>query len=472
MIPVILSGGSGTRLWPLSRTKYPKQFNDLFEDSLLALTIKRVSNIGTPWIITGAQHKNLTEKKKKDLKIKEMFCIYEPVGKNTAPAIALLVHLLSSQKKEDEIVSIFPADQLIENETDFCSVITESKKLAQEGKVVTLGILPSFPSTGFGYIQTAQPIETTDQSISTTKNAKSFSVIKFHEKPNYEDASEFIKQGSYFWNAGIFTFKVSVMKQLFEKYQPQLWNKISQIKIDLSNIDEIYPHLENISIDYAIMENLTSDKLSCIPCDIGWDDVGSWDSVAQIYSNKHLISKASVKNHNSDNNFIFSLDNKVYALCNVSNLIVVDTRDALLICEKGKSQDVKHLVEQLKIDNNNTLSDHVFEERPWGKFEVLKDTSYYKSKLIQVDPNCQLSYQSHNHREEHWTVVKGSGEVMLNEEVIPIKTGSHIFIPKNAKHRIKNTGTEKLEFVEVQVGTYFGEDDIIRYKDDYNRINQ
>lgn len=458
MIPVILSGGSGTRLWPVSRVKMPKQFCDLFDNSLQNLSIQRAEKLGTPLVLTSEELKSLTEQNIKKTGSKAT-ALYEPMAQNTAPAIAYLCRYLEINNQANEVVAIFPSDHLIENEAQFIKIINQAKTEADSGNVVTLGIKPTFPSTGYGYIQT------NSQSLNDTHN-----VIKFFEKPQLQVATEFVKSGTHFWNAGIFIFKVSTMIELFKKLCPEVWTvaaKIDSKSLAPSTLKAIYAEFPNISIDYAIMEKIDGGKLKCIPCDIGWSDVGSWDAVSGLFKNSHpdFLPVEVI----SSNNYIHGLKQKIYATIGVHNLIVVDTADALLISQKGLTQEVKTVVDHLKKLNHKVVREHIFEDRPWGRYEVLREENHFKSKVIHVLPGQQLSYQSHDHREEHWIITQGKGEIVLNEEIIPIQRGSYVKIPLKAKHRIKNTGTETIEFIEVQLGSYLGEDDIIRYQDDYQR---
>lgn len=466
MIPVILSGGSGTRLWPVSRSKYPKQFNELFDEPLQNSTLKRLGRFGKPMIITSQILRDFTEKKAKESGFPALEVIYEPFGRNTAPAIAILCKALELKGMSNEVVGIFPADHLIVNEEEFASAIELAATAAAKSRIVTLGLKPSRPETGYGYIQTKT------KPINFNKKLSSFEVVKFHEKPNEETAKEFLRQGSFYWNAGIFVFPVSFMIEQLKKYQPQIWAGVDKLKADYSNIKEIYSELPSISIDYAIIEKLSGEELLCVPCDPGWSDVGSWDAVADVYEQSGR-SRGNPIEVDSKNNFILPHNGKQYAIVGADDLIVVDTQDALLISKRGHTQDVKTVVDRLKSDVSPSVKklvdEHTFEERPWGRFDILKDFPHFKSKIISVNPGAQISYQSHTKREEHWIVVKGSGIVVLNEKDIPVKRGTYVFIPLEAKHRIRNTGAEPLEFVEVQLGSYFGEDDIVRYQDDYKR---
>lgn len=462
MIPVILSGGSGTRLWPVSRAKYPKQFCQLFDEPLQVATLKRLAPFGNPWIVTSQSLRDFTEKNAKEAGFNNVRFVYEPMGKNTAPAIAVLCKLLEMEGKTQEIVGIFPADHLIEKEDVFSAAIELAETSARENKVVTLGLKPTEAATGYGYIQTEK------QPYNYKKQVSSYAVLKFHEKPNEDLAREFLRQGSFYWNAGIFVFPVHLMIELFEKYQPQIWDSLETLKPDLSNLKEIYKTMPSISIDYAIMEKLTSNELLCVPCNPKWSDVGSWDAVADVYERMGK-SRGNPIEVDSKNNFVLPKPDKRYAFVGVDDVIVVDTDDALLVAKRGETQNVKMVVERLKKESPKLAIEHTFEERPWGRFEILRDREHFKSKVIRVDAKQQISYQSHDQREEHWVIVKGKGEVILDDQTIPVQAGTYVKIPLKAKHRIRNTSDQPLEFIEVQLGSYFGEDDIIRYQDDYKR---
>jgi mannose-1-phosphate guanylyltransferase/mannose-6-phosphate isomerase len=458
LIPVILSGGSGTRLWPLSRQKMPKQFCDIFGKPLQTLTLERAHKLGSPWIITSEALRTLTEANLQQMvSPQKVHVVYEPMGRNTAPAIASLCHLLQMQGHGDEIAGVFPSDHLISKEEEFLKVVNFAISVARKNKVVTLGIKPSYPETGYGYIQTEE------QSFSEIAALRAFPVVKFHEKPELSKAQGFLSQGGFSWNAGIFIFKVSHMAELFAQHQPEMWRQVQDIKSDESNLKDVYSRLTSISVDYAIMEKLTGQELICIPADFGWSDVGSWDAVASLRRSQEILSV------NADQNFVFSQEKKHYSMIGLQDVILVDTKDALLLLKRGQSQDVKLVVDALTKAQSSLIRDHVFEYRPWGHFEILKETDNFKSKVIYLNPHSQISYQSHAKREEHWTIVRGQGEVVLNDRVLPVQAGSHVHIPLGAKHRIRNTTSDELEFVEVQLGSYFGEDDIVRYEDDYQR---
>lgn len=452
MIPVIISGGSGTRLWPLSRNKFPKQFVNLFGESLQAKTLQRLLPLGKPLVITNTQLKVLTEKQLTDLKL-DVPVIYEPMAKNTAPAIALVCQYLRQKNQGNEIVAVCPSDHLIRNENLFRQSLQLAEKYARDGKVVTLGIAPTAPETGYGYIEA-------DQSTSS----EVFAVQKFHEKPVLDLAKKYLKAGNFYWNAGIFVFEVNTFWKHLERLQPEITKALENLKPDLSNLQACFEVMPNISIDYAVMEKLTPSELKVMPAAFDWSDVGSWDSV--VDQREHSPNQVQVDT--SDVHFV-GMDHKNYAAVGVHDLVVIDTEDALLVARRGDTQRVREIVDLLKKNKSTLAEEHVFEFRPWGDFEILRDTKDFKSKVIHVNVGAQISYQSHEKRSEHWVIVKGTGEVVLNDQIIPIGPGSHVHIPAKAKHRIRNTGSEVIEFIEVQLGTYFGEDDIIRYQDDFGR---
>jgi mannose-1-phosphate guanylyltransferase/mannose-6-phosphate isomerase len=466
MIPVILSGGSGTRLWPVSRASYPKQFCEFYDGSFLDNTIRRLKALGDVHILTTQNMNSLTQRAVKREGLNPKGIILEPMGKNTGPAVALLCHILESRGQADQIVGVFPSDHLIADEEVFQNAVKLAEQVARQGVIVTLGVQPHAPSTGYGYIEVG------DKSVAAAGDLKALEVKGFREKPNVKTAREYVDSGNYFWNAGMFVFKVAPMIQHFKTLHPQMWQKITKIDPDMKNAEYNYAMVDSISLDYAIMEKVKQQ--ACVPCDMGWSDVGSWDEVARLAeesSQMHTRSKAQVFNQDSENNYVYTVSNKVVGLVDVTDVIVIDTPDALLLVHKNSSQKVKELVDSMREAGQTEATDHPFETRPWGHFEILADESDFKSKKIIIDPGSQLSYQSHARRAEHWVVISGEGEVTLNEKKIQMLPGQSIHIPVGAKHRIRNPGQQPLIFVEVQTGSYFGEDDIVRYLDDYNRVN-
>jgi mannose-1-phosphate guanylyltransferase/mannose-1-phosphate guanylyltransferase/mannose-6-phosphate isomerase len=462
MIPVILSGGSGARLWPVSRLSMPKQFCEFLDESLFAKTVKRLKPLGSPWVVTVNELKVLTERALKEAGVPREQALYEPMARNTAPAIAFLCKVLELRGLAGEVVGIFPADHLIDDEAGFHAAVRSGAKIAASGAIVTLGVKPTYPATGYGYIETASVV----QGGGTALRA-----VGFREKPNETTAREFISRGGFFWNAGMFIFKASQMIQLLSQHAPTVWEPFKLLKADLSNLSDVYSVVMAISIDYAVMERLNEHVT--IPCTFEWSDLGSWDAIAEVLGSSpadkgtQLTLPIEVEGRA---NFVFPIEKKIYALVGVDDLIVVDTDDALLVAKRGKTERVKDVVDLLKSRSVPTATQHTFEVRPWGRFSVLADADDFKSKTITVDPGQQLSYQSHEKRAEHWIIVKGSGEVVLDGETIQVSAGKHVLIPLQAKHRIRNTGQVPLMFVEVQLGSYFGEGDIKRYEDDYKRV--
>jgi mannose-1-phosphate guanylyltransferase/mannose-6-phosphate isomerase len=465
-IPTILSGGSGTRLWPVSRTQFPKQFCDLFDESLFKKTVDRLKPLGSPWVITNEKMRVLTENVLRETEVPFAQALYEPKANNTAPAIALLCKVLKFANSGKDIVGIFPSDHLVQNDKNFEAAVKLGIECAKQKQVATLGIKPTFAATGYGYIEVEKDVflESTPAGASASASRlKAFRTRGFREKPNEQTAEDFISAGNFFWNAGMFIFEVDTMISHLQRLMPETWAAIEPLKADLSNLKEIYARCPSQSIDYGIMEKLKEQV--CIPCDLGWSDVGSWDEIAK------LADGAEIFETDGHDNYAYSRSNRVVGFVGVSDLIVVDTADALLVTKKGTSQKVKHIIDLLNAKGDKRANEHTFEYRPWGRFEILRDTDGYKSKVIHVNPQQRLSYQSHAKRAEHWVITKGSPEVILNDVSHHLKPGESIYIPLGAKHRIINPHkTEVVEFIEIQVGTYFGEDDIVRYQDDYKRV--
>lgn len=445
----VLSGGAGTRLWPVSRKSYPKQFYSLAgKDPLLIETLKRVQNLGSLHILTTKKlgFPTLGLLNRYHLKAE---ILSEPAPQNTAPVIALF-NEISYRKNPNAIVCILPADSYVRPVEAFQKDLEKAIGLARNGKVVTFGIPPTSPSTAYGYLK-----------VKADKDA--YEVESFVEKPTLEKAQKLITEGAL-WNSGTFVFKASVFKEVLKNLAPALHNPIDKLKDDSSNLEDIYKALPSISIDYAVMEKLS--HIACVKASFEWSDLGSWEEVASHAQEKHPINeiKAAGNFYTTSKSHLKSV-----SFIGTQDIIAVDTPDALLVMQKGHGQDVKALVDLIKAENSKICEDHVFEDRPWGRFEILRDTPFFKSKVITVWAGQRLSYQSHKHRMEHWILVQGEGEFTLDDKTSKVKAGDHLFIPLGAKHRISNTGKENLEFVEVQLGTYFGEDDIIRYTDDYGR---
>ena len=432
--------------------------------SFLENTWQRVENFGKPVILTTESMRSLTLRSGRRLGARDQDMIFEPFGKNTAPAIGLLCQVMSLQNRQQEIVGIFPSDHLVFDEPAFGQALALAQGCAEKGQVVTLGIQPSRPATGYGYI------EVKDVSFEEGFGLQAKRVAAFREKPDLETAKQFVEAGNYFWNAGIFVFRVATMIEHFQTHLPKTWSRLKDLKPDLSNLKHVYAQLEPQSLDYGIMEKL-EDQVT-VPCDIGWSDMGSWDEMARVSEeipSARAGSKANVISEDGAGNYVFTVTEKIVGLIGVDDLVVADTPDALLITKRGQSEKVKDLLTRVKELGLPEATSHPFEFRPWGGYENLIEEADYKVKRINVDPGQSISYQYHQRREEHWLVVQGQAEVVLNESTEKKGPGDTIHVPKGAKHRIRNVGADKLVFIEVQRGDYFGEDDIIRLQDDYNR---
>ncbi len=463
MIPIVLCGGSGTRLWPVSRAACPKQFVDLVGESLLTKTLTRLRPLGEPWVVATAESRTLTLRVLHELELDQERALFEPIGRNTAPAVALACRWLELAGLSDEIAGVFPADHLIGDEASFHAAVGLATQCAEQGEVVTLGIRPTSAATGYGYIEADSEVFATAGKLTAHRS------LGFREKPSAETATEFLNAGTFHWNAGMFVFRISTMIEHFSRLMPCLWAALSNLASDGSNLTEIYSGLDAQSLDYGIMERLQQQVV--IPCSIGWSDLGSWDEMARLSATRatETESPSAVFEQEASGNYLFPHRDRVYGLVGVEDLLVVDTADALLIARKGTSQEVKGLVQQIQAAGHTAATEHVYEYRPWGGFEILRDTEKFKSKILWIDAGQQLSYQSHRHRSEHWVVVCGHPEVVLDDEVLRPKPGEAVYIPLGAKHRIRNPTDEPVQIVEVQLGSYFGEDDIIRYEDDYDR---
>ena len=456
MINIILCGGSGTRLWPISRTLMPKQFVKLFSNkSLFQLTVERNSKVcKSQFIVSNAEQYFLALDQLQELNKLNNSYLLEPIGRNTAPAIALACMNLAY----DEIVLVTPSDHLIKDEKEYEKVLKKAKEFAKDNKLVTFGITPTFAETGFGYIE----------------SINEFDVKAFHEKPDFDTATSYLKAGNYYWNSGMFCFKAGVFLDELEKYSPEIYNK-SQDAFNNANKNEIirikHEDMINIpedSIDYAVMEK--SDIVKVVPSNINWSDVGSFDALFEELP-KDKNNNTKNENHisiDSKNNLVYGND-KLIATVDVENLIIVDTGDALLISKKGSSQKVKKVVEKLKANNSQLHNIHLTGHRPWGTYTVLEESVGYKIKRIEVKPGCRLSLQKHFHRNEHWIVVSGTATVTVGNETKYVRPNESTYIKMGEIHRLENEGKIPVVLIEAQVGEYTGEDDIVRIDDDFKR---
>lgn len=452
---VILCGGSGTRLWPISRTLYPKQFVKLFQnESLFQKTLRRNAFADSFSVVINQDQYFMGLDQMDELKINlpGQF-ILEPVGRNTAPAIAMA----ALAAKADDILLIVPSDHLIEDQTAYEKAVKKAYEFAAQDKLVTFGIKPNHPETGYGYIE-----------------ANGFEVKSFKEKPDQATAEKYIKDGNFFWNSGMFCFKAKTFLSELQKHAPDIYNQSLKTFENARKDQVIRLQMEDMqgirseSIDYAVMEK--SNKVNVIPADMGWSDLGSFDS---LYESLPKDAQGNTKAENvihlgSKNNLIIN-HNRLISTIDVEDLMIVDTADAIVIAKKGSTQKVKELVAEVKKKNIELTNVHTTAHRPWGSYTILEENEGYKVKQITVRPGAKLSLQYHHHRSEHWIVVSGTATVTVGENTFELKQNESTYIPKEAKHRLANLQTGPLVLIEAQVGNYLGEDDIVRLQDDYKR---
>ncbi|MDP3334495.1 MAG: mannose-1-phosphate guanylyltransferase/mannose-6-phosphate isomerase [Methylococcaceae bacterium] len=466
MIPVILSGGSGTRLWPLSRGQYPKQFLPLVsENTMLQETLLRLSGLEQlqpPIAVCNEDHRFMLAEQLWEIHTKPAAIILEPIGKNTAPAVALAA--LSAQSPDD-ILLVLPADHVINNLEAFHTAVNQARDLAEQGYLVTFGIVPTEPETGYGYIKRA-----------SSPQGAAFNVEAFVEKPDLETAKHYLQTGDYFWNSGMFAFKAGVYLAELEKFHPTMLaickRALSAAKIDLDFVrlnKEIFSTCPSDSIDYAVMEK--TDKAVVIPLDADWNDVGSWSALWDV-TDKDVSGNAingDVLTVDTKNSYIHA-GSRLVAAIGVRDLVIIETADAVMVAPKDRVQEVKDIVAQLKNLGRKEANIHRKAYRPWGHYDSVDNGERHQTKRIVVKPGARLSLQKHHHRAEHWVVVKGTALVTKGEDKLLISENESIYIPLGIIHCLENPGVIPLEIVEVQSGSYLGEDDIVRIDDSYGRV--
>tara|TARA_Y100000589_G_scaffold322170_1_gene354664 strand:+ start:3623 stop:5068 length:1446 start_codon:yes stop_codon:yes gene_type:complete len=471
ILPVILSGGSGTRLWPLSRSSFPKQYLNLEHNTtntLLQSTILRLSGLKDlyePLIICNEEQRFIVAEQLREIDCKPFSIILEPFGRNTAPAIALAA-IASKIEKINPILLILSSDNKITNKESFQESIKLGLPFAEKGNIVTFGIEPTSPETGFGYIEAKDIIE---------KNNKSSSIIKFIEKPNQEIANKLVKDKHFTWNSGIFLVKASSIIKELNKFEPNIVNlcekslKKNSKDFYFRRIDkEEFKKCPNISIDNAVMEN--TDLGIVISLNAGWNDLGSWKSVwedAELDENNNTIQGRTYTKEIS-NTYIMSESRLIVGL-GLKDILIVDTHDALLVAQKDSISSLKDLVKEMDAQNIDEIKLNKKVHRPWGNFTSVIKEKTWQVKRLEINPKSSLSLQLHHKRAEHWIVVKNTAKVEINGKISFLKENESIYVPLGSKHRLSNPGDETLILIEVQSGTYLGEDDIVRFKDNYNR---
>ncbi|MDO9572518.1 MAG: mannose-1-phosphate guanylyltransferase/mannose-6-phosphate isomerase [Candidatus Omnitrophota bacterium] len=456
---VILAGGVGSRFWPFSRELEPKQFMKIIgEASLLQATIQRLKGVVEKrcvYIITNNIYFYEVKSQIAKFGIPDSNIILEPQGKNTAPAIGLCAKLINHLDK-DAVLLVLPSDHYIKNIENFKKTIKNAIVCAKDNLLVTIGIKPSAPSTGYGYIK-----------VDGKKNGY-LAVEKFLEKPSLFKAKKYFKNKKFFWNSGIFIWKASVFLEETKKYLPKLYGNLQLIN-SVNDISKIWPRIEAVSVDYGIMER--SRRIALIPADFYWTDLGSWDALAEIFPKDNLgnIANSDTLNVDSHGVCVFARGNRLVSTIGVNNMVIADTPDALLVCDRSRTQDVKQLVERLKTLKRKEHQVHLTERRPWGSFTVLQQGIGFKIKLIEIAPGKRLSLQRHKSRAEHWVVVSGVAKITSAGKVSFVRSNESVYIPKARKHRLENSLRVPLKIVEVQTGAYLEEDDIERFEDDFKR---
>lgn len=472
--PVLLSGGSGTRLWPLSREAYPKQFLPLVgERTMLQDTWHRVAPLAdaAPIVVANETHRFLAAEQLRVAGVEHPVLLLEPVGRNTAPAIAAAA-LQAMAGGEDPVLLVLPSDHVVADGDRFRAAVRAALPAAQDGALVTFGIVPSAPETGFGYIQAEGSHAEAEGDASA--HATPRRVLRFVEKPDASTAQGYIDAGGYYWNSGMFLFRASCFLRELERFRPDV---LAAVRAALAGAtrDGDFVRLDNDafaacpsdSIDYAVMER--TDAARVLPVDIGWNDVGSWSALWAVsgqdaQGNAHHGDVIAVDSRNS-----YAYARRLVALVGVDDLVVVETDDAVLVAHKDRVQQVKDVVARLKAEQRSHAVLHREVHRPWGSYDSVDQDAGFQVKRIKVKPGARLSLQSHARRAEHWIVVRGTARVTRGNDVFELFANQSTYIPLGAKHRLENPGTEMLELIEVQSGDYLGEDDIVRYDDAYGR---
>ncbi|HVU22449.1 MAG TPA: mannose-1-phosphate guanylyltransferase/mannose-6-phosphate isomerase [Rhizomicrobium sp.] len=468
LYPVILSGGSGTRLWPLSRASLPKQLLALHgERTMIQETVLRAAlpDAAAPLLLCSEAHRFLVAEQMQEIGVKPRAIVLEPMGRNTAPAAAVAA-LITAEADPEGIIVLLPSDHVVRDGENFAKAVSIAADAARGKHIVTFGMAPSGPETGYGYVQRGPALD-------GIKGA--FRVQRFVEKPNAATAQTYIDDGGYFWNSGMFVFRADVLLEDMVAHAPDVLaaarEALTKAKrdADFVRLDaESFKNAPNISIDYALMEK--TDRAAVVPASIGWSDVGAWSALWDLreQDTQKNVLLGDVVAHDSTGSYVHS-HKRLTALVGVKDLVVIDTDDALLIADKSRAQDVKAIVDHLKDSNRTEHSEHKRVSRPWGTYETIDLGPRHQVKHIMVKPGGRLSLQMHHQRAEHWVVVEGVAQVTVGDKVSTLRENESVFIPLGEKHRLENLGDKPMRLVEVQCGGYLGEDDIVRFEDVYGR---
>lgn len=476
IVPVVLSGGAGTRLWPLSRELYPKQFLPLAGDqSMLQQTLTRLRGLrelGAPLVICNEHHRFLVAEQLRTIGIKPAAIVLEPVGRNTAPAVAVAA-LMAVAGGDDPLLLVLPADHVIADAAALCAAIEAGAALAEAGRLFTFGVVPDKPETGYGYIRAGNPL--TSRVASPEPRVQAYAVAEFVEKPDLPTAERYLASGNFYWNSGMFLFRASTYLAELERLAPQMLAACRQAvaaaarDYDFTRLDaQAFAACPGNSIDYAVMEK--TQAAAVIPLSAGWSDVGSWSALWEVGARDAAgnVIKGDVLTQDVHNCYLHATTRLVAAV-GVTDHVIVETGDAVLVAAKERVQDVKAIVESLKRQHRDEALLHRRVNRPWGAYECIDAAERFQVKRITVNPGATLSLQMHHHRAEHWIVVKGTARVVRGDEVLTLSENQSTYIPLGVTHRLENPGKIPLELIEVQSGSYLGEDDIVRFEDDYGR---
>jgi mannose-1-phosphate guanylyltransferase/mannose-6-phosphate isomerase len=468
MVPVIMAGGSGTRLWPLSRGQYPKQFLKLFGNhTMLQNTVLRamaLKDAQPPVVICNQAHRFIVAEQLQALGIQPTAILLEPEGRNTAPATAIAALLVAEKFGAETVLNLMAADHTIPDQAAYAEATYQAVAVAQQGKIVTFGIQPTRPETGYGYMKAG------------AASSNSFAIAAFVEKPKLEVAQQYLAEGGYYWNGGMFIFRADVMLAELSRFESQLLDDCraalaaARHDLDFVRLEEAsFGRVRNESLDYAVMEK--TDKAALVPLNAGWDDVGSWTYMDALDKDPDgNAATGDVLFSNSRNNLVHA-DSRLVTLAGIDNAVVVETEDAVLVTTKDHAQEVKNIVSALRKAKRPEADFHARVYRPWGWYETISLSDRYQVKRILVKSGQKLSLQMHHHRAEHWIVVKGTAQITCDDKVFLMAENQSCYIPLGAKHRLDNPGKFDLELIEVQSGSYLGEDDIVRFEDVYGRTS-